>query len=187
MNCQYLIPLRRTPAGMACPLSPPELPQPPSHDSSVHLACRAATRKKIRSARQRSLRGRGRSGRIPVSVLAFAPCPSRSGQPGGHGRSPQRRKEPRVGAGRFAPCLARRRKGTISAGRLRLRQGRLEASGYARICAADRVSRATPIMPASFLLSRSVLRSLVTSVHSCLLSSTIVYRTLATHFSVPPL
>lgn len=69
----------RSPTGSA---RTPLPTQPPSHDSSAPQAGRVAIRKKIRSARQRSLRGKGRSGRIPVSVLAFAPCPSRPGQPG---------------------------------------------------------------------------------------------------------
>jgi hypothetical protein len=56
------------------------------------------------------------------------------------------------GSGRFAPFLARRRKGTRLAGRLRLREGRLEASGYARICGVARFHVPAPLYACCFLI-----------------------------------
>jgi hypothetical protein len=117
----------------------------PTHsDSSAHLAGRVATRKKN-----------------PICPPVFASCTEEARHAEVAHRTADRQLRTRFGAGRFAPCLARRRKGTRFAGRRRLRNGGHARSAPGRGRNRKGYACRPRLLPASFLLSRPVLGSLV--------------------------
>jgi len=97
----------------------------------------------------------------PICPPVFASCTGEAGHAEVAHRSAESKLRTRFGAGRLAPCLARRRKSTRSAGRLRLRTGSHARSARGRGRVQKGYACRPRLLPASFLLSRTVLRSLV--------------------------